>query len=59
MEGCGDKIFISIFPSIQKYWAKIVKATFVQQIDEPLCEVWEKYKVLLRKCPNHGFEGEI
>ncbi|XP_020235005.1 uncharacterized protein LOC109814900 [Cajanus cajan] len=24
--------------------------------DEPLCEAWERYKSLLRKCPNHGFD---
>jgi len=39
--------------------AKTVIATFVQRCDEPLCEAWERYKVLLCKCPNHGFEEEI
>nr|KYP32094.1 hypothetical protein KK1_047295 [Cajanus cajan] len=25
-------------------------------MDEPFCEAWERFKSLLRKCPNHGFE---
>ena len=20
------------------------------------CEIWERFKMILRKCPNHGFE---
>ncbi|XP_020208323.1 uncharacterized protein LOC109793275 [Cajanus cajan] len=36
--------------------AKLAIATFSQGADEPLCEAWERYKSLLRKCPNHGFD---
>nr|KYP41459.1 hypothetical protein KK1_037186 [Cajanus cajan] len=25
-------------------------------MDEPFCEAWERFKSLLRKFPNHGFE---
>jgi hypothetical protein len=31
-------------------------AMFAQSSDESLCEAWERYKSLLRKCPNHGFD---
>ncbi|XP_052728540.1 uncharacterized protein LOC128195322 [Vigna angularis] len=30
-----------------------------QRVDEPLCEAWERFKALLRKCPNHGFRLEM
>jgi len=29
---------------------------FRQGVDEVFCETWEKFKMLLRKCPNHGLE---
>jgi len=31
-------------------------STFRQGLDEPLCEAWERFKMLLKRCPNHGFE---
>ena len=31
-------------------------STFRQGPDEPFCEAWERIKVMLRRCPNHGFE---
>jgi len=31
-------------------------STFRQGPDEPFCEAWERFKVMLRRCPNHGFE---
>jgi len=34
-------------------------ATIVQGVDESLSEVWKRFKVWLRKCPNHGFEVEM
>jgi len=39
--------------------AKMTIATFVQSVDESLSEAWEIFKVLFRKCPNHGFEVEM
>jgi len=29
---------------------------FRQRADEAFCETWERFKMMLRKCPNHGFE---
>jgi len=29
---------------------------FRQGSDETFCGTWERLKVMLRKCPNHGFE---
>jgi len=27
-----------------------------QGVEESFCETWERFKRMLRKCPNHGFE---
>jgi len=35
---------------------KTAIAMFAQGSDESLCEAWERYKSLLRKCPKHGFD---
>jgi len=29
---------------------------FKQGVDESFCETWERFKMMPRKCPNHGFE---
>jgi len=29
---------------------------FRQGADEVFCDIWEKIKMMLRQCPNHGFE---
>jgi len=29
---------------------------FRQGADEAFCDTWERFKMMLRKCPNHGFE---
>jgi len=29
---------------------------FRQGANEALCETWERFKIMLRKCPNNGFE---
>lgn len=39
------------FPPSKNTELKAAIVDFVQRSDEPLCEVWERYKVLLRKCP--------
>ncbi|MCI35897.1 hypothetical protein A2U01_0057118, partial [Trifolium medium] len=36
--------------------AKKSIAVFSQGSNETLCEAWERYKSMLRKCPNHGFD---
>ncbi|MCI23845.1 hypothetical protein A2U01_0045027, partial [Trifolium medium] len=37
--------------------AKTSIAVFSQGSNEPLNEAWERYKAMLRKCPNHGFDA--
>jgi len=36
--------------------AKSEISMFRQGVDEVFCETWEKFKMILRKCPNHEFE---
>uniref|UniRef100_A0A151UDN3 Retrotransposon gag domain-containing protein n=1 Tax=Cajanus cajan TaxID=3821 RepID=A0A151UDN3_CAJCA len=53
------KFLASFFPPSKNTEARTAIATFAQGADEPLCEAWERYKSLLRRCPNHGFEVEL
>nr|KYP72467.1 hypothetical protein KK1_005056 [Cajanus cajan] len=53
------KFLARFFPPSKNTEAKAAIVTFVQGVDEPLCEAWERYKALLRKCPNHGFDIEM
>ena len=53
------KFFARLFPPSKNTEAKDAIATFVQGVDEPLCEAWERFKVLFKKCSNHEFEVEI
>ncbi|XP_020232090.1 uncharacterized protein LOC109812514 [Cajanus cajan] len=60
-ELCGTigipKVMRKLFyPSSKYIKAKSEITTFRQGVDEPFCEAWERFKSLLRKCPNHGFE---
>jgi len=59
LEGCGDKASGQVLSTMKEYEAKAIIATFAQGFDEPLCEAWEIFKALLRKCPSHGFEVEM
>jgi len=36
--------------------AKSEISIFRQGVDESFCETCERFKMMLRKCPNHGFE---
>ncbi|XP_068498515.1 uncharacterized protein [Phaseolus vulgaris] len=45
--------FFTIFSYIK---AKSEIFVFRQGADESFCETWERFKMMLRKCPNHGFE---
>ncbi|XP_058734316.1 uncharacterized protein LOC131606046 [Vicia villosa] len=45
------------FPHNRFMDAKTAIATFTQHTTETLCEAWERYKSMLRKCPNHGFDN--
>ncbi|XP_068475201.1 uncharacterized protein [Phaseolus vulgaris] len=51
-----EKFLHRFFPLSRYIKAKSDISTFGQGPDEPFCEAWERFKVMLRKCPNHGFE---
>nr|KYP51477.1 60S ribosomal protein L37a-2 [Cajanus cajan] len=53
------KFLARFFPPSKNTEARTAIATFSQGADEPLCEACERYKSLLRRCPNHGFEVEL
>nr|KYP71171.1 Auxin response factor 4 [Cajanus cajan] len=53
------KFLARFFPPSKNTEARTAIATFAQGADEPLCEAWERYKSLLRRCPNHGFKVEL
>jgi len=55
-EDVESKFLSRFFPPSRYVGAKLAIATFSQEIYESLCEAWERYKFLLRKCPNHGFD---
>ena len=51
-----SKFITRFFPASKHMDAKTAISVFTQGIDEPLCEAWERFKLLLRKCPGHGFD---
>jgi len=52
--------FLACFLSpLKNIEAKVVIATFIQGVNEPLCEAWERSKTFFRKSPTHGFEVEM
>jgi len=52
-----EEIFLQRFFPIYRYIkAKSEIFMFRQGADESFCETWERFKLMLRKCPNHGFE---
>ncbi|XP_073057366.1 uncharacterized protein [Primulina eburnea] len=52
----ATKFLSKYFPPAKSAQLKIDISTFRQTDFEQLYEAWERYKDLLRKCPNHGFE---
>jgi len=44
------------FPLSRFIKAKSDISTFRQGSDETFCDAWEHFKVMLRRCPNHGLE---
>ena len=44
------------FPLSRYIKAKSDISTFRQVSDEAFCEAWERFKVMLKRYPNHGFE---
>ena len=51
-----EKNLQRFFPISHYIKAKSKIFVFRQGADESFCETWEKFKMILRKCPNHGFE---
>jgi len=51
-----EKILQRFFPNSRYIKAKSEISTFRQGTDESFRETWERFKMILRKCPNHGFE---
>lgn len=50
-----EKIMDMFFPQNKFMEAKMTIAAFSQGSTETLCEAWERYKSMLLKCPNRGF----
>ncbi|XP_075499973.1 uncharacterized protein LOC142538542 [Primulina tabacum] len=53
------KFLSKYFPPAKSAQLKIEISTFKQTDFEQLYEAWERYKELLRRCPNHGFEDWV
>ncbi|XP_075478842.1 uncharacterized protein LOC142519696 [Primulina tabacum] len=53
------KFLAKYFPPAKSAQLKIEISTFRQTDFEQLYVAWERYKELLRKCPNHGFEDRV
>jgi len=51
-----EKFLQKFFPLSRYIKAKSDISTFRQGPDEAFCEAWERFKTMLRRCPNHGFE---
>ncbi|XP_075481081.1 uncharacterized protein LOC142521777 [Primulina tabacum] len=55
----ATKFLAKYFPPAKSAQLKIEISTFRQIDFEQLYEAWERYKELLRKCPNHVFEDSV
>jgi len=52
-----EEKFLQIFCTIFRYIkAKSETSMFRQGADESICETWERFQMMLRKCPNHDFK---
>ena len=51
-----EKFLQRFFPISRYIKAKSEIYMFKQEVEESLWETWERFKMMLRKCPNHGFE---
>lgn len=50
------KFLARFFPPLKYISSKATIATLSQGIDEHFCEAWERYKAILKKCLNRGFD---
>jgi len=55
-EEVEEKFIVRIFPPSRFISAKFAIVTFSKGSDEPLCEMWERFKALLWRFPNHNFD---
>ncbi|XP_073056926.1 uncharacterized protein [Primulina eburnea] len=55
----ATKFLSKYFPPAKSAQLKFEISTFRQTDFEQLYEAWERYKELLRRCPNHGFEDWV
>ena len=55
-EEVEEKFIVRFFPPSKFINAKSTITTFSQGSSKPLCETWERFKALLRRCPNHNFD---
>jgi len=51
-----EKILHRFLPLSRYIKAKSDISNFCQGADETFCVVWKRFKVMLKRCPNHGFE---
>jgi len=51
-----EKILHKFFPLSRFIKAKSDISTLRQVSEETFCDAWEHFKVMLRRCPNHGLE---
>lgn len=50
----AQKFLTKFFPMAKTAAMRNALTQFSQQSGETLCEAWERYKEMLRKCPHHG-----
>ncbi|XP_063949932.1 uncharacterized protein LOC135152768 [Daucus carota subsp. sativus] len=53
-EDLAQKFLTNFFPMAKTAAIRNAITQFFQQSCETLCEAWERYKEILRKCPHHG-----
>jgi len=51
-----EKFLQKFFPLPRLIKARSDISNFRQGADEAFCAAWDRFKTMLRKCPNHGFE---
>lgn len=53
-----DKFLAKYFPPARAHKIIAEISQFSQARDELMCEAWERFRGLLRRCPQHGFSQE-
>jgi len=50
----AQKFLVKFYPMAKTAAMRSALTQFAQQPTESMCEAWERYKEMLRKCPHHG-----